>query len=217
MLTADDGSPATPEDILILGEANDAIERALLSLSPREERALRLRFGFEGEPQIYRQVGETFDITGHRARQITEKALRKLKQPERRRLLRPALEVMLGDVYEPAPPQQPQYYPPRIFYALPQPPPDHVAIRAEWIALLQQAADEVRGTRYASLLAGIERDIATIRDHPPGPLPWRLDRALFHETSRQLRGQIDERQQTTDQGRRLAEHADHRAGRPEQA
>ena len=56
----------------------------------------------------------------------------------------------------------------------------HAAIRQEWLDLLQQTIDTLRADpRYRHLTGGMERDMATIREHPPGPLPWRLDRHAF--------------------------------------
>jgi DNA-binding CsgD family transcriptional regulator len=59
------------------------VNRALQSLTPREERILRLRFGFGCEGHSLADVGELFCITVERVRQIEHRALRKLKHPSR--------------------------------------------------------------------------------------------------------------------------------------
>ena len=62
----------------------------LKHLNPREERIIRMRFGFEdGNPRTLEEVGQTFDVTRERIRQIEAKALRKLRHPTRSRLVRP--------------------------------------------------------------------------------------------------------------------------------
>lgn len=60
------------------------VRQALLTLREREERAIRLRY-FEGA--TYQEIGDALDVGVERARQITEKALRKLKHPSRSRIL----------------------------------------------------------------------------------------------------------------------------------
>jgi RNA polymerase primary sigma factor len=66
---------------------------ALESLTPREERVLRLRFGIEQDtPLTLQSVGDQFGVTRERIRQIEAKALRKLKHPSRTRNLRAFLE-----------------------------------------------------------------------------------------------------------------------------
>ncbi len=58
-------------------------------LNPREERIIRMRFGFEdGNPRTLEEVGEAFDVTRERIRQIEAKALRKLRHPSRSSLVR---------------------------------------------------------------------------------------------------------------------------------
>jgi len=62
----------------------DETRKALAMLSPREEEVLRLRFGI-GEPADYtlKEIGQRFDVTRERIRQIEARALRKLRQPGR--------------------------------------------------------------------------------------------------------------------------------------
>ena len=65
----------------------------LRKLSPREERIIRMRFGFEdGNPRTLEEVGQVFAVTRERIRQIEAKALRKLRHPSRSGLVRTFLE-----------------------------------------------------------------------------------------------------------------------------
>ena len=65
----------------------------LKKLSPREERIIRLRFGFEdGNPRTLEEVGHVFAVTRERIRQIEAKALRKLRHPSHSNLVRMFLE-----------------------------------------------------------------------------------------------------------------------------
>ena len=83
---ADDGP--TPEDDAILSELKVATTAALRTLTPREERVLRKRFGI-GLPTDYtlEEIGKGFSVTTERIRQIEAKSLRKLKHPSRARRL----------------------------------------------------------------------------------------------------------------------------------
>ena len=82
----DDGP--TPEDNAILSELKTAVTASLATLTPREERVLRKRFGI-GLPTDYtlNEIGKEFSVIGERIRQIEAKALRKLKHPSRHRHL----------------------------------------------------------------------------------------------------------------------------------
>ena len=65
----------------------------LQSLTPREEKVLRLRFGLEdGRPRTLEEVGKEFNVTRERIRQIEAKALRKLRHPSRSKKLRDFLD-----------------------------------------------------------------------------------------------------------------------------
>jgi len=65
----------------------------LKKLSPREERIIRMRFGFEdGNQHTLEEVGQVFDVTRERIRQIEAKALRKLRHPSRSSYVRSFLE-----------------------------------------------------------------------------------------------------------------------------
>src|SRR5262245_52069491 len=64
-------------------------ERVLNTLTPREERVLKMRFGLEdGTEHTLEEVGQKFGVTRERIRQIEAKALRKLRHPSRRLRLR---------------------------------------------------------------------------------------------------------------------------------
>ena len=82
----DDGP--SPEDNAILSELKTAVTASLATLTPREERVLRKRFGI-GLPTDYtlEAIGQEFSVTRDRIRQIEAKALRKLKHPSGRRHL----------------------------------------------------------------------------------------------------------------------------------
>ena len=65
----------------------------LKTLTPREEKVLRLRFGLEdGRPRTLEEVGKEFNVTRERIRQIEAKALRKLRHPSRAKRLRDYLD-----------------------------------------------------------------------------------------------------------------------------
>jgi RNA polymerase sigma factor (sigma-70 family) len=77
--------PRTPEELAMLGDAGQAIERALKSLPPRVEQILRLRFalGNEGRERTLEEVAGLYNVTRERVRQIELKGLRLLKAPSR--------------------------------------------------------------------------------------------------------------------------------------
>ena len=71
----------------------EQLSDVLSSLTAREEKVLRLRFGLEdGRPRTLEEVGREFNVTRERIRQIEAKALRKLRQPSRSRKLRDYLD-----------------------------------------------------------------------------------------------------------------------------
>ena len=68
-------------------------EQVLRSLSPREEKVVKMRFGLEdGSEHTLEEVGRVFAVTRERIRQIEAKALRKLRQPSRSRKLKEFLD-----------------------------------------------------------------------------------------------------------------------------
>jgi RNA polymerase primary sigma factor len=88
MFVEDDTTPPPSQTTYqkLLGEK---IEEVLASLTPREARILRLRFGLEnGRSYTLEEVGEKFGLTRERIRQIEGKALRRLRHPMRARQLR---------------------------------------------------------------------------------------------------------------------------------
>ena len=65
------------------------IERALETLTPREADVIRLYFGLAGQHSMtLEEIGETFDLTRERVRQIKEKAIRRLKHTSRSKILK---------------------------------------------------------------------------------------------------------------------------------
>ena len=88
MFVEDTISPS-PAQITYENMLRDRVEQVLSTLSPREARILRLRFGLEnGHPYTLEEVGHKFGLTRERIRQIEGKALRRLRHPCRARLLR---------------------------------------------------------------------------------------------------------------------------------
>ncbi len=84
----DDTTP-TPTQSAYQNLLRDKIEEVLATLSPREARILRLRFGLHnGRPYTLEEVGQKFGLTRERIRQIEGKALRRLRHPRRARQLR---------------------------------------------------------------------------------------------------------------------------------
>ncbi len=89
---ADQNTP-TPQDAVIQGDLRTHTERVLSTLAPREEKVLKMRFGIgERANHTLEEVGQDFDVTRERIRQIEAKALRKLRHPSRSRLLKGFME-----------------------------------------------------------------------------------------------------------------------------
>ncbi|MCO4772350.1 MAG: sigma-70 family RNA polymerase sigma factor [Deltaproteobacteria bacterium] len=79
-----------PEGACVAGALNRETERLLATLTPREERVLRMRFGIGvGETSTLEQIGREFGVTRERIRQVEAKALRKLRHVSRRGRLEP--------------------------------------------------------------------------------------------------------------------------------
>ncbi|MCZ8147946.1 MAG: sigma factor-like helix-turn-helix DNA-binding protein [Roseomonas sp.] len=88
-----------PERAVAMSAAVDALDAALASLSPREQRILRMYFGLDGEaPRPLHEVGRSFNITVERVRQIVLRAQRLLAAPRHdlRRRCAPLLEDAVG-------------------------------------------------------------------------------------------------------------------------
>ena len=78
-----------PDKSLILDSLRTEIERALETLTPREADVIRLYFGLgDQHAMTLEEIGETFDLTRERVRQIKEKAIRRLKHTSRSKLLK---------------------------------------------------------------------------------------------------------------------------------
>jgi RNA polymerase primary sigma factor len=89
----EDKNAVLPIDAAIQSSLRDSISEVLASLTPREERIVRMRFGLGmTTDHTLEEVGQTFSVTRERIRQIEAKALRKLKHPSRSRALRGYLE-----------------------------------------------------------------------------------------------------------------------------
>ncbi len=89
----EDKSAILPVDAAIQSNLRETTTRVLASLTPREERVLRMRFGIGmNTDHTLEEVGQQFSVTRERIRQIEAKALRKLKHPSRSRKLRSFLD-----------------------------------------------------------------------------------------------------------------------------
>ena len=89
----EDKNAILPVDSAIQTNLRDTTTRVLASLTPREERVLRMRFGIGmNTDHTLEEVGQQFSVTRERIRQIEAKALRKLKHPSRSRKLRSFLD-----------------------------------------------------------------------------------------------------------------------------
>ncbi len=89
----EDKAAIIPLDAAVQANLREAATRVLSSLTPREERVLRMRFGIGmNTDHTLEEVGQQFNVTRERIRQIEAKALRKLKHPSRSRKLRSFLD-----------------------------------------------------------------------------------------------------------------------------
>ncbi|MDX1483729.1 MAG: RNA polymerase sigma factor RpoD [Alphaproteobacteria bacterium] len=90
----EDKNAVLPVEAAIQSNLRETTTRVLASLTPREERVLRMRFGIGmNTDHTLEEVGQQFSVTRERIRQIEAKALRKLKHPSRSRLLRSFLDT----------------------------------------------------------------------------------------------------------------------------
>jgi RNA polymerase primary sigma factor len=88
----EDDTPS-PEDVALSQVMKEQVEEALCTLTDRESRVLRLRFGMEGgRPHTLEEVGREFGVTRERIRQIEAKALQKMREPSRSSKLRDYIE-----------------------------------------------------------------------------------------------------------------------------
>ena len=89
----EDEKTTTPSDSVAFTMLKEQLLSVLDTLTPREERVLRLRYGIDdGKPRTLEEVGREFNVTRERIRQIEAKALRKLRHPSRSKKLKDFLE-----------------------------------------------------------------------------------------------------------------------------
>jgi RNA polymerase primary sigma factor len=86
----EDKTRVSPSEGVVTENLKEVTQEVLQTLSPREEKVLKMRFGLgtQGEEQTLEEIGQTFDVTRERIRQIEAKALKKLRHPSRARLLK---------------------------------------------------------------------------------------------------------------------------------
>ncbi len=88
-----DDDSASPSDAAAYQMLREQLSEVLHTLSPREEMVVRLRYGLDdGRPRTLEEVGQQFQITRERIRQIEAKALRKIRHPSRSKYLKDYLE-----------------------------------------------------------------------------------------------------------------------------
>jgi RNA polymerase primary sigma factor len=89
----EDKSAVSPSDAIINTNLAEQTRRALATLTPREEKVLRMRYGIgEKSDHTLEEVGQDFEVTRERIRQIEAKALRKLRHPSRSKRLKSFVE-----------------------------------------------------------------------------------------------------------------------------
>ena len=89
----EDSKEVSPADAVINLNLKEQTENVLRTLTPREEKVIKMRFGVgDGSEHTLEEVGQNFAVTRERIRQIEAKALRKLRHPSRSRRLRAFLE-----------------------------------------------------------------------------------------------------------------------------
>jgi RNA polymerase primary sigma factor len=89
----EDEKTVTPSDSVAFSMLKEQLLGVLDTLTPREEKVLRLRYGIDdGKPRTLEEVGKEFNVTRERIRQIEAKALRKLRHPSRSKRLKDFLE-----------------------------------------------------------------------------------------------------------------------------
>ena len=92
----EDKSAESPANATAFTVFQEKLDEVLSSLTEREEKVLRLRFGLgDGYPRTLEEVGSVFNVTRERVRQIEAKALRKMRHPTRARDLKPFLDWTL--------------------------------------------------------------------------------------------------------------------------
>ncbi len=90
----EDENAETPSDTVSSSMLKETLLKVLNTLTPREEKVLRLRYGVDdGRPRTLEEVGREFNVTRERIRQIEAKALRKLRHPSRSKQLKDYLDT----------------------------------------------------------------------------------------------------------------------------
>jgi RNA polymerase primary sigma factor len=86
----EDKMRVSPSEGVVNTNLREITQEVLQTLSPREEKVIKMRFGIgtQGEEQTLEEIGQNFDVTRERIRQIEAKALKKLRHPSRARLLK---------------------------------------------------------------------------------------------------------------------------------
>jgi RNA polymerase primary sigma factor len=94
----EDRQVVSPAEAVININLKEMTENVLKTLTPREEKVIKMRFGLDnGSDHTLEEVGQNFAVTRERIRQIEAKALRKLRHPSRSRKLRPFLDGTFRD------------------------------------------------------------------------------------------------------------------------
>ena len=89
----EDRSAVSPSEAVINLDLKEQTESVLKTLTPREEKVIKMRFGVgDGSEHTLEEVGQNFAVTRERIRQIEAKALRKLRHPGRSGRLRPYID-----------------------------------------------------------------------------------------------------------------------------
>jgi RNA polymerase primary sigma factor len=90
----EDKGAVSPSENMVNASLSEATRKVLATLTPREERVLRLRFGIgQHQDHTLEEVGQDFEVTRERIRQIEAKALRKLRHPSRSKRLKSFMET----------------------------------------------------------------------------------------------------------------------------
>ena len=89
----EDKNAVNPQEATLNSDLAESTRKVLATLSPREEQVLKMRFGIgKSGNHTLEEVGQDFEVTRERIRQIEAKALRKLRHPSRSRLLKSFVE-----------------------------------------------------------------------------------------------------------------------------
>ena len=91
--SVEDRQTVSPADAAVYTSLEEQTRKVLATLTPREEQILRMRFGIgEKSDHTLEEVGQDFEVTRERIRQIEAKALRKLRHPSRSKRLKAFVE-----------------------------------------------------------------------------------------------------------------------------